>query len=90
VPTFTEAGLPNFDVGIWFGVLAPAGTPPLIIDKLSGEINKLLAAQATREKLLSLGMDTYISTPEQMLARMKADSKRFGDVIKTANITLEN
>jgi len=90
VPTFTEAGLPGFDVGIWFGVLAPAGTPRPIIDKMAGEINKLLSAPETKERLVALGMDPYISTPEQMLARMKADSKRFGDVIKAANITMEN
>jgi len=89
VPTFTEAGLPDFDVGVWFGVLAPAGTPRPIIDKMSGEINKLLSAPETKERLVSLGMDPYICTPEQMLARMKADSKRFGEVIKAANITLE-
>ena len=90
VPTFTESGLPDFDVGIWFGVLAPAGTPRAIIDKLAAEINALLGTQETRDRLVTQGMDPYISTPEQMLARMRADAKRFGDIIKTANIRLEN
>jgi tripartite-type tricarboxylate transporter receptor subunit TctC len=88
-PTFTEAGLPGFDVGIWFGVLAPAGTPRAIIDKLNGEINQFLGMAQTREKLAAQGMDPYISTPEETLARLKADAARFGEVIKAANIRLE-
>jgi len=56
----------------------------------AGEINKLPAAAQTKERLVALGMSPYILTPEQMLARMKADAKRFGDVIKAANITMEN
>lgn len=88
-PTFTEAGLPGFDVGIWFGVLVPAGTPRAVIDKLNGEINRFLGMPDTREKLVAQGMDPYISTPEEMLARLKADAARFGEVIKAANIQLE-
>jgi len=88
-PTFTEAGLPGFDVGIWFGVLVPAGTPRAIVDKLNAEINKFLSSPDTREKLLAQGMDPYISTPEETLARLKADAARFGEVIKAANIQLE-
>jgi len=90
VLTFSEAGLADFDVGVWFGVTAPAGTPRAIIDKLAIEINKLLVAPEVREKLIAQGMDPYISTPEQMLEQMKADSTRFGAVIKAANIKLEN
>ena len=90
VPTFTEAGLPDFDVGVWFGVTAPAGTPRAIIDRMSIEIHKMLTTPEIKEKLTAQGMDTYISTPEQMLEQMKADDVRFGAVIKAANIKLEN
>ncbi len=90
VPNFTEAGLPDFDVGVWFGVTAPAGTPRAIIDKMSAEIRKMLTAPEIKEKLTGQGMDPYISTPEQMLEQMKADDRRFGAVIKAANIKLEN
>jgi len=88
-PTFTEAGLPGFDVGIWFGVLAPAGTPRVVVDKLNAEINKFLGLAETRERLVAQGMDPYISTPEETLARLKADAARFGEVIKASNIQLE-
>ena len=90
VPTFTEAGLPGFYVGYWNGVLAPAGTPKAIIDKLSAEIGRILATPDAKDKLLSQGLDPFISTPEQFAALMKADMLRFANIIKSANIKLEN
>ena len=90
VPTFTEAGLPGLDVKVWFGVLAPAGTPKAIIDKLSTEIAKILAMPDIKEKLLSQGLKPYYSTPDQFAALMKADMAKYAKIIKTANIKMEN
>jgi tripartite-type tricarboxylate transporter receptor subunit TctC len=90
VPTFTEAGLPGFDVKSWFGLFAPAGTPKEIVGTLSAEIERNLARPDFREKLQSLGMDPLSSTPEQFSALMKADTARFAKIIKTANIKVEN
>ncbi len=89
VPTFAEAGMPGFDMKAWFGVLAPAGTPKPIIDKLSAEIAKHLAQPDFKEKLLSQGLDAFISGPDQYLALMKADMAKFANIIKNANIKLE-
>ncbi len=89
VPTFTEAGVPGFDVKNWFGVVAPAGTPKAIVDKLSAEIAKILAMPDTRAKLASQGGEPFISTPEQFAALMKADMAMFAKIIKSANIKLE-
>ena len=89
VPTFTEAGLPGFDVKFWHGVLAPAGTPKAIIDKLSAEIARILNMADIKEKLASQGATPFVSTPEQFGALMKADYARYAKVIKTANIKLE-
>jgi len=90
VPTFTEAGLPGFDVRFWYGVLAPAGTPKPIIDKLSAEIKKILAAPDFGDKLVSQGLDPFISTPQQVYTQMKADMANYARVIKTANIKIEH
>ncbi|MFH0794969.1 MAG: tripartite tricarboxylate transporter substrate binding protein [bacterium] len=90
VPTFTEAGLPGFDVRIWYGVLAPAGTPKDIIDKLSTEIGRILAMRDIKEKLIGLGVEPLISTPDQFAAMMKADLTLFAKIIKAANIKLED
>ncbi|MFH1604519.1 MAG: tripartite tricarboxylate transporter substrate-binding protein, partial [Pseudomonadota bacterium] len=89
VPTFAEAGLPGFDVGFWYGILAPASTPKPIIDKLSREIARILATPDFREKLLSQGVDPFISTPEHFAALLKADMVKWGKVIKIANIKIE-
>jgi tripartite-type tricarboxylate transporter receptor subunit TctC len=90
VPTFTEAGLPGFDVRAWYGWLAPTGTPRPIIERLSTEISRILAMPAIRENLQSQGMEPFVSTPEQMAKRIAADRERFAKIVKTANIRIEN
>ncbi|MFH1602965.1 MAG: tripartite tricarboxylate transporter substrate binding protein [Pseudomonadota bacterium] len=89
VPTFTEAGLPDFRVGYWNGVLAPAGVPKAILDKLSSEIAKIVVMPDVKEKLASQGMDPFITTPEQLAALMKADMLRYAKIIKDAHIKLD-
>ncbi len=90
VPTLTEGGLPGFDVKNWFGVLAPAGTPNVIIDKLAAEIIKILAMPDIKEKLLSQGLEPFYTTPDRFAALMKADTARYAKIIKAANIKFEN
>ena len=89
VPTFAEAGLAGIDLKTWFGLLAPAGTPKPAIDKLSTEIARIVAIPDTEAKLVSQGLDTYISTPDQVLALMKADLAKYAKIIKAANIKLD-
>jgi len=89
VPTFVEAGLSGYDLKTWFGVLAPAGTPKAIVDKLSTELARIVAIPDIREKLLSQGMDGFSTTSDQFASLMKADMTRFARIIKTANIRLE-
>ncbi len=87
VPTFAEAGLPDFTVvGGWFGILAPAATPAHIIDKLSTEIARILAAPDTRERIVAQGMDPFISTPDQFAALLTASTAKVAKIIKTANV----
>ena len=90
VPTFAEAGLSGLDVKFWYGVLAPAGTPKAIIDKLSNEIAKILAMPDIRERLISQGLEPFISTPEQFAALMKADMAKYANLVKAANIKFDN
>ena len=90
VPTFTEAGLSGFDLKFWYGVLAPAGTPKEILDKLSAEFARIVVMPDIKEKLSSQGADPFVSTPEQFAAVMKADLAKYEKVIKAANIKLEN
>jgi tripartite-type tricarboxylate transporter receptor subunit TctC len=89
VPTFDEAGLPGYEGKGWFAVLAPAGTPKNIIDKLSTEIGRIVAIPDIKEKLVSLGVAPFICTPDQLAALMKTDMARFAGIIKTADIKIE-
>jgi len=89
VPTFTEGGLPGFGVTSWYGILAPAGTPKAIVDKVSAEVARYLAMPDFAEKLRSLGMEPLISNAQQFEAMMNADSAKYAKVIKTAGIKVD-
>ncbi len=89
VPTFIESGLRDFKEKNWFGVMAPAGTPRPIIDKLANEIGRIMSAPETVALLATQGGEPYITTPEQFAARLKADMAMFAKIIKFANIKLD-
>jgi tripartite-type tricarboxylate transporter receptor subunit TctC len=90
VPVFAEAGLPAFDISGWTGMFAPAGTPKDIVDKISGEMGRILAAPDVVERLVNQGLEPLISTPEQFAALLKSDMAKFSKLIKDANIKFEN
>lgn len=89
VPTFAEAGLPGYEMRASYGVLAPAGTPKAIIEKISGELGKTVALQDTQDKLAAMGVVPLYATAEQLAAQMKADLVKFAQVIKAGNLQFE-
>lgn len=89
VPTFTEAGLPGYEMRASYGMLAPAGTPKAIIEKISGELGKTVALQDTQDKLAAMGVVPLYATAEQLAAQMKADLVKFAQVIKAGNLQFE-
>ena len=89
VPTMAEAGLPGFEIELWYAVLAAAGTPKELVAKLSNEIAKIIVAPEIKEILATHGMEPLVSTPEQLGALMKSDTAKFADIIKKANIKLD-
>ena len=90
VPTFTEAGMPGFHARLWFGFLAKAGTPPALVEKLAADIGAVMDTPEMKERLLGMGLDRYANGPEAYGAQMKADLARYADLVKKANIKLEN
>jgi tripartite-type tricarboxylate transporter receptor subunit TctC len=86
LPTVAESGLPGFEVAAWFGVFAPAGTPKPIVDRLSAEIRKAVAAPEVRQRLIDLGAEPLGSTPEEFSAFVKSEYARWGVLIKEAGI----
>jgi tripartite-type tricarboxylate transporter receptor subunit TctC len=89
VPTFTEAGVPNISMQTWHGVGAPAGTPKVIIDRISAEVAKLVATPDAREKLDAQGFVPTYNNPEQTAALLKADIAKYAKIIKAANLKSE-
>lgn len=87
VPTFTEAGLPNFEVKVWYGILAPSGTPKPIVDRVSGSLARILTMPEVKSALLQMDLDTFISTPEAFQSLMRADKARYEKIITDAKIT---
>ena len=89
LPTIIEAGLPGFEVIGWYGVLAPAGTPPAIVDRLHAEIVKILAQRDIRERIAGDGAEVVGDTPAQFAAFLKADIARWAPLIKQSSARLE-
>ena len=89
VPTMGEAGFPGVEIDSWSGMLAPAKTPPEIIDKLYREINKALAAPDLKEKLVSQGAVVVNSNPAEFRAFLVHTSGEMGKLIKSIKINLD-
>ncbi len=88
LPTVAEAGIPGYSAPTWTGVIAPAGVPRPIIDKLNAAINRSLASAPFKEKFAKMGDEPGGGTPEDFAATIKADSAKWGDVIKRSGITM--
>ncbi|NYH99731.1 Bug family tripartite tricarboxylate transporter substrate binding protein [Cupriavidus plantarum] len=89
VPSAAEAGYPDLDVSSWFAMYAPAGTPKPVIDKLTGEIDKIMKTEAFRKKAEELGAEAKYMNPQQLDQYQKAELARWGKVIKSADIRAE-
>jgi len=88
-PTLDESGLPGFEVLTWFGILAPAGTPREIVNRLNGEILQVVARPAVKEQLLKTGFEIVPNTPEEYAAFFKAEHARWGKIVRDLNLKAE-
>ena len=86
MPTMSESGLPDFEVGNWAGLLGPAGMDPAVVRKLHDEIISILKTQDMQDRIKTLGFDVIAGSPEQFAAQLKEDIVRWGDVARRANI----
>ena len=85
-PTTAEAGLPGYEFGTWFGVVAPKGTPAPMIAKLVKHIHAMQDDPAVQKMLTDGGLEAMRESPEQFGARMRRDHERFRDIVKAANL----
>jgi len=89
VPTVAEAGVPGYDSGAWFGLVAPANTPKDRVAKLSRETARILKLPDVSARLADLGAEAVGSTPEQFSAHIKAEIAKWAKVIRDANVELQ-
>jgi tripartite-type tricarboxylate transporter receptor subunit TctC len=89
IPTVAESGLPGFEVSVWFGVLATAGTPRDIVERLNRVLVKALQSADVRERLSSQGAEPIGNTPDEFTAQMKRDLVKWAKVVKDADIKLD-
>lgn len=89
LPTVAEAALPGYDFATWFGMLAPAGTPPAVISRLNQEIARALQLPDLRQRLLADGAEPGSSTPEEFGRIIQNDIKRFAALAKAVNMKVD-
>ena len=89
VPTFDESGLPGFEGVLQYGVLAPAGTPKEIIDRLSTELRKLVASEDVKKRIQAEGGDPMSSTPAEYAVAIDQDEKRWGALVRKLGLKVE-
>jgi len=89
LPTLAESGLPGFDSEGWFALLAPAGTPEAVLEKINAEVNRILQTDDFRERLAKVGAEPVGGSRADFQARIRDETQRWGKVIRTANIKAE-
>jgi tripartite-type tricarboxylate transporter receptor subunit TctC len=86
LPTVIESGIPGFDVTSWYGIVARAGTPPAIVQKIQRDMAEALQMEDVKKRLAVLGLEPVGNTPEAFDAIIKAESRKWGDIVRRAGI----
>ncbi|MSQ73916.1 MAG: tripartite tricarboxylate transporter substrate binding protein [Betaproteobacteria bacterium] len=89
VPTIAESGYPEIDAHSWFGLFAPAATPPAVVSRLNAEVNRILQLPDVSTRLAGVGLEVARGSPEQFTAIIRSQSEKMSRVIKAAGIRLE-
>ncbi len=89
VPTLAESGLKGFNIGTWFGLLAPAATPKDILQKISHESVKVIQSAEFRKRMADIGADPIGNTPEQMATQIREETDKFAKLVKEAKVTID-
>lgn len=90
VPTMLEAGVPGYDLVSWYGVLAPAGTPKAIVDRLNADLRKTMQSPEVHAKFVAqLGADTTVGTPDEFGAMLRREFAAWGRLVREMNIKVD-
>lgn len=89
VPTFAEAGFAGMEAGLWYGIVAPKGTPKAVVARLNAEINRTLEQPDVRERFAAMSVEILGGRPEVFARYINSELKRWGEVVRAANIKIE-
>jgi tripartite-type tricarboxylate transporter receptor subunit TctC len=89
IPTVAESGLPGFESWNWFGILAPAGTRRMVIDRLNESLNRVLADPAIKERFVTLGFEPVGGSSTQFAEVIRSEGEKWSKVIRDANVKAE-
>lgn len=89
VPTLQEAGVPNIAIGTWFGLLAPAATPPAVVTRLNTELVKIIQSPEFKKQMQDIGAEPVGNKPEEMGKQIRDETEKFARLVKDGKITLE-
>ena len=85
----SEGGIKDFEMATWYGMLAPAGTPPELVAKIQGDSARVLSDAATRERLTKMGVDLVLNTPEEFRAYLQSEIARYTKIIRDNGLKAE-
>ncbi len=88
IPTIAESGVPGYEVVLWYGLYAPAGTPPALVNKVSDEVNRTLALANVRSRLTALGFEPVGSSPSAFADFTSREIEKWAAIVKAANLTV--
>jgi tripartite-type tricarboxylate transporter receptor subunit TctC len=89
IPTMSEGGIKDFEMATWYGMLAPAGTPPELVAKIQSDAARVLTDPATRERLTKMGVDLVLNTPAEFRAYLQSEIARYTSIIKANGLKAE-
>lgn len=89
IPTLAEAGLPGFEVSVWFGLLAPAGTPPAVVDRLNREIGRVLDDAEVKARLAELAAVPQHTTSDEFARMIRADIAKWAKIVRDTGVKAE-
>jgi tripartite-type tricarboxylate transporter receptor subunit TctC len=89
VPTISEAGLPGFEVNVWYGLFAPRATPARLIDKIAMDVKRLLNAPEMRERFTALGAEAEGTSPAEFKTYFRNDMEKWRRVVKAAGLSAD-